>query len=144
MPSGNFWPKLQFGPLKSWSRVGFTTRGNVFMTGEILNLVVLCNRPTQAVKAFILRRSEPVLLGSFQLNTDGVIVAVVATPVAGLACMPRAFVTTDKLQNYPGSPDEEVARYLHAPYGLEIRVSIPVQSVGEKLLYLGAAIYARR
>jgi hypothetical protein len=96
------------------------------------------------VKAFVLRRGKYVLISSFQFDTDGVIVAVVPPPVARLARMPRAFVTTDKLQNYSGSLDEEVAGYLHAPYGLEVRLSIPVQSVGEKLLYLGAAIDARR
>lgn len=135
---------FQFGPLKTCSGVGFPPRCNVLMSGQMLNRVILRNRLAQTLKAFILRRSEDVLISSFHLDTDRVIVAIVASPVMRFACMPCSLVATDKLQNLPASLDKEVTGYLHAPDRLEIRMSIPVQCIGEELLYFGTAKHTWR
>ena len=69
---------------------------------------VLAQRSQRAV----LRRFKVEAFEAFQLDADGVVIAIVAAPVAGRACMPGALVAIHKLPQRPRARDKKVRGYL--------------------------------
>jgi len=49
-----------------------------------------------------------------------------------------------QLNQFTATADEEMGRHLHTAQVIEIRVSIASQLVGEKILHILTAVFARR
>ena len=111
----------------------------MFMAGQVSNRVVLQQGGTHAGQGFVLRFFEHPAVDAFELNANGVVVAVVASAVAGCTGMPGTLVATDKLAQVPIAADEKVRGHLHAFDAFEIRMRVPIQRIGEQALDLVTA-----
>jgi hypothetical protein len=60
------------------------------MAGNVRNGMALRQRGQQAGKGFVLRSLEDFAFKSFELDADGVVVAVLAAAPARFACVPCA------------------------------------------------------
>lgn len=135
---------LQATPIKAGSRIMLAPRRDVLMPNQLRNRVVLRNGLHQLRQGRVLRSSEACAFQSFQLDADGVVVALAAPIPTGCASMPGAIVATHELQHAPVAPHHEMRRNLQAANALEIRVCLKVQRVGKELLDLWPAVFARR
>ena len=75
----------------------FAAWGDVFVSCHIVQGVALDQMATQLPKGFVLGGLECETLQAFQLNADGVVVAVGPTAIKRLASVPGALVAVDKL-----------------------------------------------
>jgi len=86
--------------------------GNVLVSGQVLNGIVLQEAGTKSTQGFVLLCLKTFALQAFEFNANGVIVAVVPSAVMGHACVPGFVVTTDHLNQFALSADEKVGRDL--------------------------------
>jgi len=82
----------------------------------------------------ILRIGIGFIIRTFKLNADAEIIAVVATLVARLPRVPGALSKIDKLEQLTGALYQQVRGNFNAPNLLEVRMLVPIQSIGEKAL----------
>jgi hypothetical protein len=82
----------------------------------------------------VLRGFKFIAFQAFQLNANGIVVAVAAAPVARDARMPSTLLATDKLPNFASALDEEVRRDFQAANRLKIGMSFPIELIGKELL----------
>ena len=136
-PGGVF---AQLQPVKTRAGILFASGRNVFVTGNVRNRVGLRKILAQLSQGLVLRGLEALALQALQLDANGVVVAVAAPPVAGVAGMPGPVVGADTLPEAAVSTDKKVGRYLQTANLLKVRVRLPVQAVGEQLQHFGAAI----
>jgi len=87
-------------------RICFAPRRNVLMACQCGNRVLPRARWQQAQQAPVLRGLEGVALQAFEFDADGEIIAVVAPPVAGGACVPGAVIATHELPQRTVTPDQ--------------------------------------
>lgn len=135
---------LQLWPVEAPSGIVLAPRRHVFVTGDMLDRVLLCDGCGDACKRFVLLHLEAFPFEAFKLDAHGKIIAVIATLKAGLPCMPCALVTTHELPEFTGSLDIEMGRHLESPEPLEPGVLAHVQPVGEETLHLVATVLSRR
>ncbi len=116
----------------------------MLMSGDMRHRVGLKKRCAQAGKCFVLRRFKSASFQSFELNANGVVIALVSSPVSGVAGMPGAVVTADKLPKCASAADEKVRRNLKSLDALEVGMRVPVELVGEQALHIAVAEFPRR
>lgn len=133
---------LQSPPLESWTGVQLSAWSNVLVTGDGGDGAYLSQVLAQADKAFVLHWIERIAFQPFQLDTDGVIVAVGSVHPDRLTRMPGTVEYADELNDFARASDQEMRRHLKSADGFEIRVCRPVQLVGEQQLDFIAAILA--
>jgi len=114
------------------------------MSRHVRDGIGACNGFAQTGQAFVLSGLKGLALQAFQLNADGVVVAIGAPPVFGLACVPGPVIAADKLPQCTIAPYIEVGRHLQPPDLPKVGVSVPVQLVGEQGLHFVTAVLARR
>jgi hypothetical protein len=116
----------------------------MFMPGQLLDGMSLQDRGAQAAQGFILCGFKWPVVHAFELYAYGVVVAVVAAQVVRLSGMPSPIGAGHELPERAVAADEEVGRNLQAADGLKVRVGLPVQLIGEQLLYVALAKLAGR
>jgi hypothetical protein len=84
-------------------------------------------------QSIVLRICVGNLIGTFQLNANREIIALIYTIKTGPARMPGSFQQTDKLNTGAIPPDEQVRRHLHGGNGFEIGVCGRIQPVAEEV-----------
>ena len=114
------------------------------MACHMLRWPELRNRRAKAAERFVLRGFKVFPLHAFELDADGVVVAVVTAPVARNPSMPGALLCADKLPQLTTAPDVEMRRHLQTFHLLEVGVLVPVQLVRKQALHLVAAVLAWR
>lgn len=91
-----------------------------------------------------MRVFKAVTFQAFELDAHRVVVAVAAAPVMRLARVPCPVVGADKLPKGAIAPDIKMRRDFQSSDLTEIRVCIPIQSVGEQRLHFVAAVLPGR
>jgi hypothetical protein len=89
-------------PFEGGTRIGLTARGDKLVTGDSAvgnRWIGLLQRPGQVQQRGILLFSVRQLIRAFELDTNGKIVAVVATAMARCTRVPGTLVAGDKLGN---------------------------------------------
>ncbi|MCY1377369.1 hypothetical protein D9M69_649380 [compost metagenome] len=110
------------------------------MARHIGDRVTHAEAGAQAGQAVVLRAGEGIAFQSFQLDADGVVVAVAAAAPAGTAGVPGACVGIHKLHQLAIAADEKMRRDFHATDLLKVGMGVPVEVVGEELFHFRAAI----
>jgi hypothetical protein len=110
----------------------------------MLDGVVLAQRRTQGSQGLVLRGLKGKSLEAFELDPDGVIVALLAPAIGRHTGVPGALVTTDKLEQLTSAPDQEMGRHLQTPNLLELGVGVKVELVREELLDASPAVLSGR
>ena len=78
------------------------------MTCDVFDGVALSDGYRHFSEGFILGRIKGLAFQPFQLNPDGVIVAIVAAPVVRSTCVPGSVITADKLNQVPIAADKKM------------------------------------
>ncbi len=131
-------------PIEAWAGVLLSAGGDVFMPCQIGDGVVLPQSPAKIHQALVLGLFKGVALQAFEFNADRIVIALGASTVVGLPRMPGAVVTAHELPKRAVPADVKVRRDLQPPDGLEIRVGIPVELVGEQTLHGIATVLTGR
>ncbi len=124
-----------FFPVEVGTGISFAPGGNVGVSGNVLNGVVIAQTLGQCDQRDILSRGESCAVAAFQLDTYGEVIAALLTQPAGNAGMPGAFETGDELDHCAIAADEEMCRYLQVLQGLIVRVRLWVDAIGEQFDY---------
>jgi hypothetical protein len=96
--------------------------------------IVLHQKSRYGRQSRILRIGIGFIIRTFKLNANAEIIAVVTTLVARLPRVPGALSKIDKLEQLTGALYQQVRGNFNAPNLLEVRVLVPIQSIGEKAL----------
>ena len=131
-------------PVKARARVLLAPGCDVLVPHDLRNGITPSDCLHQMRQCRILLGRKTCALQAFQLDADGVVVALLAPVPGGCACMPGPLVATHELLDAASAPHHEMRRHLQAANALEIRVRIKVQRVGKQLLNVRPAIFARR
>ena len=73
--------RLQKRPVETSTRVVFASWRDMFMAGEMLDGIGLKERCAQGRQGLVLGKFKATASQPFQLNADGVVVAIVAAPI---------------------------------------------------------------
>src|SRR5690606_20742952 len=135
------------GPVEARTRIGLAPRGDVFMAGDT-PAADQRKGPLQSTgqghQAGILLFGIGLVVGAFQFDAQGEVIAVLPPLEARLAGMPGAVQTGNKLGHRPVTLDEKVGRYPQLGNLGKIRVGISIEGAGEKLLDTTGTELARR
>lgn len=101
------------------------------MSNDMLNPIGTHQRGTNLTQVFILTIVIRRDIGSFQLNTDGKIVAPLTAMKAGFSGMPGASIKRDKLDQRTVSPDEQMTADSN-PLEIRQRIGACVQRIGKE------------
>ena len=108
-------------------------RGNVLVTGDVGDWQPRGDGGAQAGKGDVLCGLEAATFKPFELNTDGMVVAVVSPAPLGCAGVPSPGSHVDKLHQLAVAPNEEMGGYRQTPNLLEVGVRVPIKLVGKQL-----------
>jgi hypothetical protein len=86
----------------------FASGCNVFVTRYVPCWVVLGNGCTHTAECVVLLGLKGLAFQTFQLYANGMVVAVIAPQIVGLACMPSSVIAADKLNQGTITADEKV------------------------------------
>jgi hypothetical protein len=87
-------------PVEAGSGIELAAGRNVFVAGDVINRVAHAQLFAEPGQGLVLWWVERLALQAFELDPDGVVVAVVATPPAGSACVPGACVRVHELDQH--------------------------------------------
>jgi len=135
---------LQPSPVKARAGVALASGGDVFMTGDVSDRVLLQNGRAQRAQCGVLGGFKRRAVEPLQLDADTVVIAVGAAPVAGSTGVPGALITAYKLPQAAVALDEKMRRHLKALDGLKVGVLLPVELVGEQLFHFRPTVLTRR
>ena len=134
----------QARPVKAAAGVMLAAWGNMLVACHGADGAGSSQRAAQGGQRGVLGVFKQAAFQPFQLDADGVVVAVGAALVAGSACMPGARLHGGELPEFARAADVEVGRHLQAAYLAEPGVDVPVQRIGEQALHFVAAVLAGR
>ena len=129
-------------PVKARARIVLASRCNVLMAGDVCYRVVPVQGLAQLAQLHVLGVFEYTALQAFEFDADGVVIALGASSVLRLTGMPGPIVGTDKLAKVSVSPNKKVRGYLQTTNLREVRMSFPVQLVGEQCFDLLTTVLA--
>jgi hypothetical protein len=135
---------LQGSPDEPRTRVLLATRRNVFVASNVGNRQPRGDGGAQAGEGGVLRGLEATTFQPFQLDTDGMVVAIVPAAPMRRACVPSPRGDIHELHQFAVASNEEMGGHRQASNLLEVGVGIPIELVGEQLFDLGATELARR
>ncbi len=116
----------------------------MLVPGHVLQRVTRRQLVAQRGQGLVLRRFEGAALQPFELDADGVIVAIgLALPLRGPG-VPGAALAIHKLQQLAAAANKVVRRHLQPADALKVGVRLPIERAGKQLLHLRAAILPRR
>ena len=133
-------------PLKSRTRVCFSSRGNIAVANDtaVTHATVLSKQGiAYRCEGLVLDLSVGVIVGSLQLNTDTEVITVVPPAIAGAARMPCPLAQINKLHYLTAATDQQVGGNLGTADFVEKRMFIPVQTVGKQALNTVSPIFSR-
>jgi hypothetical protein len=119
------------------------TRRNVFMAGDVGYRQARGDGCAEVGEAGVLRGFEAATFQPFELDANGMVVAVVAPAPVGRASVPSPRGQIDELHLFAVASNEEMGGHRQASNLLEVRVGAPIKLVAEQLLDLGPTELAR-
>jgi hypothetical protein len=99
-------------------------RGNVLVTGDVGDWQPLGDGGAQAGEGGVLCGLEAATFQPFELNTDGMVVAVVSSAPMGCAGVPSPAGHVDKLHQLAIAPNEEMGGYRQTSTRLEVGAKV--------------------
>lgn len=135
---------MQQLPGKACTGVLFAARCNVFMPCDVREWIVCCKLHAKLAQGLVLRSFKVQAFKPFQLDADGIVIAVFTATPLRFAGMPGTVVTADKLPELTFAGDEKVRGNFKPANALKVGVRIPVELVGEQLLHAASAVLAGR
>ena len=116
----------------------------MFVSGNVHHRVALVQGLAQAHQGAVLRGFKPKPFQAFELNAHrGVVTAFAAAPMRSSG-VPSPSIGIDKLHDLTVAANEEVAGDFGTPDLLKVRMSIPIQAVGEEFFNVWRAVHPRR
>ena len=99
---------LQLGPNEAAARVLLASRGDMFMPRNMADGVMALDALTHLCERGILCGFERQALQALQFDSDGVIIAALASLPTGGPCVPGTIIAADELPDGAGTGDKEV------------------------------------
>lgn len=131
-------------PIETGARIGLATRRDFAVSADVLDRITLRQDSDQIAQSLVLRGLKGYLVTTLKFDPNRKIVAAFTLAPRGNASVPRARITTDKLNEFAVTADQEMRG--HPQHAERFKIGMPrrIETIGEKILDVRTAEFARR